>query len=181
MINIMIQISTYIFMAILLGFIFGWLIARLILKDRYEVALKNVSVLENIDAQELKQLKDELFDHKKTNKLLRAKNKELSLGYNAQRYVLDEHNTTLDAFQRRLLQKDETIDTLTKKLSSVEEEQRQAAKKHEEEIEAFMFERIETTQKYKELREKYSLLKKSKRIYPPHSWISKWFAAPLKV
>lgn len=185
MIDIMIQISSYIFLAILLGFTFGWLIRGTSLKEPSKEASKTLPVVENRDtievSQEMRKLKDEIYEYKKENKLLRAKNKELSFGYNGQQYVLDEHNATLDEFQKRLLSKDEIIDTLTRKLSSVEEEQRQEVKRHEEEIAAFMLERIDITQKYKELREKYHLLQKSKGIYPPHSWIAKWFASPLKV
>ena len=42
MINIMIQISAYILGAILLGYLFGWLITKLLLKERYQTQLNEI-------------------------------------------------------------------------------------------------------------------------------------------
>lgn len=175
MTDIMIQISTYIFIAILLGFVFGWIVARILSTEKAELE-PNRSSHEDIDQSELLKLKDDLFQLKRDNKLLRTKNKDLNLGYKGQKYVLEEHNATLDDFQKRLLNKDEIIETLTKKLSLVEEEQRRIEKKYETEIDAFMFERIEITKKYQDIREKYNLLKQTKKgLANNSSWISRWF------
>ena len=176
MINIMIQISAYILGAILLGYFFGWLITKLLLKERYQTQLNEI-VAKNRDGEDINKIKDELFEYKKENRRLKAKNKELSSGYNGQKYVLDEHNATLDEFQKRLQSKDEVIASLTTQLSQVEEQQRQIEKKYEDEIDAFMFERIEITTKYKELLEKFKLLKRHKGLLrAKDSWFSKFFA-----
>ena len=83
----MIEISVYILVAILLGYFFGWLITKIVLKSRYKKHL-------------------------------------------------DE------------------IEELTLKLRHLEEQQMKINKNHEEEIEAFLFERIDITKKYQELLQK---------------------------
>ena len=182
MISIMIQITTYIFLAILLGFIFGWLIAKVLLKKKYQKRLDAVISVKEVDADEVNKLKENILELQRENKLLKAKNKEISLSYGGQKYVLDAHNSELDAFQKRLLTKDEVIDTLTKKLSLTEAEYREKVKKYEEEVEAFMFERIETTKKYQDIREKYKALQKAKGgLSHNSSWITKWFLLPSKI
>jgi antitoxin component HigA of HigAB toxin-antitoxin module len=178
----MIEISAYIFLAILLGYFFGWLITKLLLKERYQTHLDEIVVSNNIETEELSGLKEEIYQYKKDNKRLKHQNKELNSGYTGQRYVLEEHNTTLDEFQKRLHSKDEVIASLTSKLSLTEEKQMQIEKKYEEEIDAFMFERIEITQKYKDLLKKFNLLKEHKRMLKDKdSWFSNFFSLPSKV
>ena len=175
----MLEISTYIFIAILLGYFFGWLITKLLLKERYQTYLDEISLNKNIEAEEVQKIKDELFQYKQDNKRLKEHNKKLTSGYDGQKYVLDEHNETLDEFQKRLTSKDEIIATLTTKLSFAEERQMKIEKKYEEEIDVFMFERIEITQKYKELLEKFNLLKQHKNMLrEKNSWFSKFFSSP---
>ena len=179
MINIIIEISAYIFVAILLGYFFGWLITKLLLKERYQTHLDEIILKNNTEKEDINKIKDELFQVKKDNKRLKTQNKELSSGYSGQKYVLDEHNEVLDEFQKRLHSKDEIIESLTKNLSLVEEKQMAIEKKYEEEIDAFMFERIDTTQKYKDLLEKFNLLKKHKcMLGEKESWFSKFFSSP---
>lgn len=171
----MIQISTYIFIAILLGFVLGWILSRMV-SIKTEGIEPQTPIYKDIDQSELLKLKEDVFQLKRENKRLDMQNKDLSLGYKGQKHVLDEHNATLDDFQKRLLNKDEVIDALTKKLSLAEEEQRIIEKKYETEIDAFMFERIEITKKYQDLREKYTSLKHAKKRLGNHpSWISRWF------
>jgi hypothetical protein len=105
MINIIIEISIYIFVAIALGYFFGWLITRLLLKQKYEIDLEKIML-----------------------------NKKLSS----------------DDDQKSLF-KDELIAKLTSKLTLMDEKQIIIEKKHEEEINAFIFERTEIIQKYKSL------------------------------
>jgi len=174
------KISAYIFVAIVLGYFFGWLITKLLLKERYQAYLDEIVLNKNIELEEINKIKDELFQIKKENKVLKANNKDLRFGYKGQKYVLNEHNTTLDEFQKRLKSKDEVISTLTSKLSLLEEKLINIEKKHDEEIDAFMFERIEITQKYKDILEKFDNLKKYKGISDAkNSWFSKFFDSSL--
>lgn len=166
MIEIITQISAYLVAGILLGYFFGWIITKIYVTQKYQGKLDQFMATKSVDVNELDKVKAELFKYKKENKLLKAQNARMSSGYDGQKYVLDQHNETLDEFQKRLLSKDEVIETLTRELSAVEERQRNTEKKYEEEIAAFMFERIELTKQYKEL-----LAKKE-------SWLSKFFATP---
>ena len=178
MINVMIALSTYIFVAILLGCFFGWLITKLLLKEKYQMRLDEVVLKNNTEVKEMNEIKDELFHYKKDNKRLKMQNKELISGYDGQKYVLDEHNVTLDEFQKRLRSKDEVIEALTSKLSLAEEKEMDLKKQYEEEIDAFMFERMDTTQKYKDLLKNFNLLKQHKGILRDKvSWFSKFFSS----
>lgn len=181
MINIALQISTYIFIALLLGYFFGWLITKSLIKERYQAYLDEFVSNNSVETEETRKIKDEIFQIKRENKRLKEKNKELSSGYMGQKYVLDEHNATLDEFQKRLKSKDEVISVLTAKLSLAEEAQRKIEKKYEEEIDAFMFERIEITQKYKNLLDKFNVLIKQKKGLDSDntSWFSKFFSSSL--
>jgi antitoxin component HigA of HigAB toxin-antitoxin module len=174
----MIEISAYIFVAILLGYFFGWLITKILLKERYQTSLDEIILDKNIEIADITKIKDELFQTKKDNKRLKAYNKELNSGYDGQKYVLDEYNETLDEFQKRLLSKDEVIEKLTSKLSLSEEREMNIEKKYEEEIDAFMFERIDITQKYKNLLKKFNLLKQHKgMLRDKDTWFSKFFSS----
>ena len=58
MINIMIEISGYIFVAISLGYFFGWLITKIMLKERYQARLDEVVSSSNLTNSEYQKLKD---------------------------------------------------------------------------------------------------------------------------
>jgi len=84
----------------------------------------------------------------------------------------------MDEFQKRLDAKDELIATLTSKLTLVEEKQEKIEKQYEEEIDAFMFERIDTTQKYKALLEKFNALQEGgESLREKSSWFSRLFSS----
>jgi len=166
MINTIIEISAYIFIAILLGLIFGWLITSLLLKEKYQEDLTDVS--------------EELDAYKKDYALLKAKVEEFdSREDNAtQTDTVDASKGTLDECQKRLQGKDELIASLTTKLSHAEEKQREIEKKYEEEIDAFMFERIDITQKYKSLLEEFNASKEEQEDFKEKkSWFSRVFSS----
>ena len=165
MTHIIIEIGSYLFIAILLGAFFGWLITKLLLKKRYE---------EDID-----EISKELVAYKKDYKLLKAHCKELSLKEDSlQVDDITGSNGTMDEFQKRLDAKDELIATLTSKLTLVEEKQEKIEKQYEEEIDAFMFERIDTTQKYKALLEKFNALQEGgESLREKSSWFSRLFSS----
>jgi len=140
--NLIIEISSYITIAILLGLFFGWLITKLLLKDKCQKELSTIS--------------KELHDYREDNRRLKVKNKELTTNKSS---ILDESNEISDNFQKRLEAKDELLLALTNKLTFIEEKQEEIVKKYEEEIDAFMSESIDITQKYKALLEKFNAIK----------------------
>ena len=142
MMNLIIEISSYITIAILLGLFFGWLITKLLLKDKCQKELSTIS--------------KELHDYREDNRRLKVKNKELTTNKSS---ILDESNEISDNFQKRLEAKDELLLALTNKLTFIEEKQEEIVKKYEEEIDAFMSESIDITQKYKALLEKFNAIK----------------------
>jgi len=163
-IDTIIEISTYIFIAILLGLIFGWLITSLLLKEKYE--------------KELNRRSKEMDMQKEINKEVAEENKALSLQQHTQTEEAEESKGTLDECQKRLQGKDELIASLTTKLSHAEEKQREIEKRYEEEIDAFMFERIDITQKYKALLEEFKALKENQEDFKEKkSWFSRIFSS----
>ena len=140
MINLIIEIGSYITVAILLGLFFGWLITKLLLKDKCQKELSSIS--------------KELLEFQEDNKQSKAKNKELHTNKSS---ISDESDEMYDNFKKRLQGKDELITALNNKLSFEEENQIELKKKYEEEIDAFILERIDITQKYKALLEKFNV------------------------
>jgi len=117
MIEVIMEISLYLLVAILLGFIFGWFISKASWKA--------------------KSLKEEKSEDKSKD------------------FYLDKGNF--------IKTKDEIIEKLTFKLSLEEEKVMALKKEHEQEILAFIFERTDIIQKYKELLKKIEEIKQSQR------------------
>lgn len=140
-----VEISMYIIVAILLGYVFGWLMSSMLLKDRYK--------------NQLNEIREGLETASKEPELTEK---------------MDE-----DDFSNRLLNKDKVITNLTQRLSFLEQEHIEIEQKHEKEIDAFMFERIEITQKYKDLLKKFTSLEEEKgMLNQTDSWFSKFFPSP---
>ncbi len=176
----MIEIGLYLITAILLGYLFGWLITKTLLEEKYEKRLKKYYDENAEEIREAKKIKQELLHYKKTNKELLEENNKLALSYNGQKYVLDENNATLDEFQRLLKSKNDIIEKLTTKLSMLEDKQLALKKKYDAEIDAFLFERIDITQKYKALLNKLKKSDNFRDIENHNSWFSKMFSTPSK-
>ena len=179
MINIIIEISAYLFVAILLGYFFGWLITKLLLKERYQAHLDKIILNNTREMEETSEIRDELLQYKNDNKRLKVQNKAFSSGYDGQKYVEDKDTITVAELEKRLDVKDDVIASLTTKLSLEEEKQMKIEKKYEEEIDAFMFERIDITQKYKDLLKRFNLLEEKRGLVgETASWFSKFFPSP---
>ena len=102
--DIIFSISVYIIAAILLGFTFGWFIAKAIFKEKFE---------EHIEA--------------------------LSTNY-------DTNKSSIDTQSKNQVNE----------IYALKDEIRSLKEKHEQEVDAFLQERIDITQKYKELLDKVS-------------------------
>ena len=180
MIQTMIEIGLYLITAIFLGYLFGWLITKTVLEEKYEKRLKKYYDDNAEEIRQAKKIQEELVHYKKINKELLEKNSKLALGYNGQKYVLDEHNATLDEFQKLLKSKNDVIEKLTTKLSMSEDRQLAMKKKYDAEIDAFLFERIDITQKYKSLLNKLKKSDNFRDLENHNSWFSKMFSTPVK-
>ncbi len=176
----MIEIGLYLILAILLGYLFGWLVTKNFLEEQYSKQLEAYYNRYGKKVENIEKIKEELSHYKKVNDKLIAENNKLTLGYKGQKYVLDENNATLDEFQRLLKSKNDIIEKLTLKLSTLEEKQRVLKEKYDSEIDAFLFERIDITQKYKTLLDKLKESHDFKDLDKHESWFSKIFEAPTK-
>ena len=163
---LILEISLYLALALLIGYLFGWYMSK-----------NRVESLNQCNHQNIKKIEEELSHYKKVNKELISENTEIRLGYSGQKYVLDEHNNTLDEFQKRLKSKNDVIETLTSNVSLLEEEKRAIKEKYESEIDAFLFERNEITEKYKDLLEKFNRLKKHRNMIHEESLLNRIFSS----
>jgi len=167
---LILEISLYLALALLIGYLFGGYMS----KNRYENSVDN---LNQCNHKNLKKIEQELMHYKKVNKELISENTEIKLGYSGQKYVLDEHNDTLDEFQKRLKSQNDVIERLTSNVSLLEEEKRAIKKKYESEIDAFLFERNEIMEKYKDLLEKFNRLKKHRSMIHEESLFNRIFSS----
>jgi len=176
----MIEIGLYLITAIFLGYLFGWLITKTYLEEKYQKRLKEYYDKNAEEIRESKKIKQELLHYKKVNRELIEENSKLALGFNGQKYVLDEHNATLDEFQKLLKSKNDIIEKLTTKLSISEDKQLALKKRYDAEIDAFLYERIDITKKYKSLLEKLKKSDNFRDVENHDSWFSKMFSTPVK-
>ena len=169
-------ISSYLIVAIALGYLFGWLITKSIWKEKYLALLEKNRTQQPPLTVDIKQKEEELAHYRKINEKLIEENTELKLNYQGQKFVLDEHNSELDKFQELLKSKDDVIEKLTTQLSNLEDRQMAMQKKYDSEIEAFLFERVDITQKYRELLERLKQSKEGKALATHNSWFSNLFS-----
>ncbi len=127
MTDIIISISLYLVVAILLGFTFGWFIAKAMFKEKYDDQIEALTTS---------------YD---TNK------ESITLQYEKQNELLARNSRTIEELKHFVKTKDEMISKLTFELSNQEEKLRALEREHEKEIDAFLYERVDTTQKYKAL------------------------------
>ena len=135
MIDVMIEISVYIFAAIVLGYFFGWLTTRLALKKRYQAKLDEIVLTKQLTSDD-------------------------------------------DKLGKETHDKDELISTLTSKLALMKEKSIEIEKKYEEEIDAFLTERVEIIQKYKSLVAKTNAPQNQTEVSTTDkSWFTKLFSS----
>ncbi|RUM70642.1 MAG: hypothetical protein DSZ07_02010 [Sulfurovum sp.] len=130
--EVIIEISIYLILAILLGYTFGWLIAKAMSKKRNS---------NDIDGEELEVFKEEYLQAKRENSELLSENNKILLENSEQK--LKTHNLEKELQERELLikSKDDEIRELKRKLLKQE-------KSHELEMIAFIEEREELIKKW---------------------------------
>jgi len=133
MLEIISEISIYLVLAILLGYTFGWLIAKAMSKE------KNSN---KIDSEELEVFKEEYLQCKRENSELLSQNNKVLLENSEQK--LKSHNLVKELQERELLikSKDNEIRELKRKLLKQE-------KSYELEMLAFIEEREELIKRCK--------------------------------
>ena len=107
-------------------------------------------------------------------------NKEsIALQYEKQNELLVRNSSTIEELKHFVKTKDEMISKLTFELSNQEEKLRALKSEHEKEIDAFLYERVDTTQKYKallaQLSEEENLSDTNDDSQKENSWLGKVF------
>jgi len=118
----MIEITLYLMVAILFGFLFGWLITRALLKEKYErhiaqykellFSTKNVNIVE-----------EELAQCKTANSKLTSENNKVLLDNNEKKlqiHTISKKLAEVKDLKKRITEKNSIIEQLTFKLSTRE-------------------------------------------------------------
>lgn len=137
MINIIIEISLFLMVAILLGYTFGWFTSKAMIKENYKQKIHEFNTLYAEDLNKITEIKKDLEHYRESHKALSVTN--------------SEQTKTIEALENFVKSKDDTIEKLTTQLSLAEDKLLALIKNYEEEMDAFLYERTEITQKYKEL------------------------------
>ena len=155
MTDIIISISLYLIAAILLGFTFGWFIAKAMFKEKYDDQIEALTTSYDTNTE------------------------SIALQYEKQNELLVRNSSTIEELKHFVKTKDEMISKLTFELSNQEEKLRALKSEHEKEIDAFLYERVDTTQKYKalltQLSEEEKLSDTNEDSQKENSWLGKVF------
>jgi len=155
MTDIIISISLYLIAAILLGFTFGWFIAKAMFKEKYDEQVEALTTS---------------YDSNKES---------IVLQYEKQNELLTKNNSAIEELKHLVKTKDEMISKLTFELSNQEEKLRVLKSDHEKEVDAFLYERVDTTKKYKallaQLQEKEKFSPTNEDSQKENSWLGKVF------
>jgi len=131
MIPLITEIALYLMIAILFGYLFGWLITGALLKEKFEKKLNNYKkVLSNNSKTTI--LEEELHQYKIENSQLISENNKVLLDNNEKKLQIHTINKKLaevDDLKKRLKDKNLTIEKLTFQLSIKENELRQRKSK----------------------------------------------------
>jgi len=138
MIPIIAEITFYIVLALLLGYLFGWLTTKAFIEERLERALQSST------SKELDQIKQELNRYKIDNEILLSENNQI-LRQNSEKklqlhelkkkleklnLLLKNKNSTIEEFQSELLNRKDIIVELQEEKSTLLAEGSKLTKKY---------------------------------------------------
>jgi len=140
---LILEISSYLIIALILGYLFGWLITKARLKETF---LKKEQELHlNIENQdEIETINAELIQYKQSKSELLASNNKIQLQNSENKLHIHNLNQKLSA-------KKEESNSYKKLLLEKNSEILEMKKNYETEMSAFMDERIDLIEKYKKL------------------------------
>lgn len=175
MTEIIIEISLYIIAGVLIGFTFGWFIAKAILKEKFEEKVSSLQNLYKDDLKNVDAMKTELAHYRSSNKDLISDNTSIQLRYEGEKEEYYQNSQSVESLEGFVKTKDKMIEKLTFQLSKEEEKLKVLKSEHNSEIEAFLDERVDITQKYKELLSKLQLMQDKVNKKASQSKNNSWF------
>jgi uncharacterized protein YneF (UPF0154 family) len=143
--EIMMEISLYLVIAILLGYIFGWLITKALAEDK----IKKNSL--RVNNEKLNIVTQELIEYKSSNTDLVSENNKILLENREQKLKLHQLSKKLKERDLLIKTKNNTIEALNRKVAEEKSNLEQKIQKHESEIEAFVEERTKILENFKTL------------------------------
>jgi len=148
MLPIITEITFYIIVALLLGYLFGWLTSKALIEERLE------RKLQNSNSKALDEIQQELNRYKMSNDTLLSENNRVLRQNSEKKLQLHELKNRLDKLNLLVKSKNSAIEELTSELSNREKNLLELKKEHASEINAFVYERSDIMKRYKTLLEK---------------------------
>jgi predicted RNase H-like nuclease (RuvC/YqgF family) len=115
----MIEIALYLMIAILFGYLFGWLITQALLKEKFERKISNYQEVLSSN-KNISILEEELHQYKIANSQLISDNNKILLDNNEKKlqiHSINKEMVDVDDLNKRLKAKNRIIEKLTFQLS----------------------------------------------------------------
>jgi len=172
-----IEISICVIASIVLGYIFGWLITKTRYRDKYEKKIKEFNKKNQIELENINKKEAELNHFRLLYKELVTNNNNLHLRYDELEKKLEFSDITRKELAQFVESKDDMIAKLTHQLTLEEDKLLTLQNEQEKEIDAFLYERTDITQKYKALLSHLKEIKEHQGDFnhDDDSWFGKLF------
>ena len=136
--------------AISLGYLFGWLITRAMIKTTFEEQIKAFKERYQYAAEGIDEIQQELVQSKVNNSDLHSQNNKILLENSSKKLQLHEMGTKFKALKKINTTQDNAIENLNVQLSDKENELIRLKKEHEAKIKALLYEQNFKSEKVQE-------------------------------
>jgi hypothetical protein len=136
--------------AISLGYLFGWLITRAMIKTNFEQQVIAFKERYQYAAESIDEIQQELVQSKSINSDLNSHNNKILLENSSKKLQLHEMGVKVKALKKINTTQDNSIKNLNIQLSDKENELIRLKKEHEHKIKTLLYEERELNQKYQE-------------------------------
>jgi len=136
---IIIEISSYLIAALSLGYFFGWLVTRAMLKGSFVRQVKAFKEKYHYAAEGIDELQQELLQSKSQKSDLDSKNNKIILESNSRKLQLHEIGTKYKELKKLNTHQNSIIEKLNFQLSDKENELIRLQKEHQAQIKALLY------------------------------------------
>jgi chromosome segregation ATPase len=147
---IIIEISSYLISAISLGYLFGWLITRAMLKSSFRQQVQAFKEKYHYAAEGIDELQEELAQSKSRKSDLESKNNKILLESNSRKLQLHEIGIKYKELKKLNINQTSTIEKLNFQLSDKENELIRLQKEHIAQIKDLLYQQNSKSEKEQE-------------------------------
>jgi hypothetical protein len=173
---IIIEISSYLMVAISLGYLFGWLITRAMITTKFEQQVRAFKERYQYAAEGIDEIQQELVQSKSINSDLHSQNNKILLVNSSKKLQLHEMGAKFKALTKINTTQNNTIEHLSIQLSDKENELIRLKKEHEHKIKSLLYEQRGFNQKYQESQTSREFSPSQKE--PDNSWLDRIIRHP---